>query len=288
MKHFASTLVFSLAGLLWLNSCGTLSSQVGGAWDGSAPHLRTVSKAPSSENSTSASGLADGSAEDPSRFASHNGAGGESSGEGSGSAPSTPSTPSPPAQDSGGDTKTKKTKRLVIYTARFALLVSNSKDSLTTFLSRVEDLGGHMEKRSRTSLTVRVPAETFEPLLDELRALGKVTREHVDAVDVTSRFRDTTIRLETAEKSRQRLLEILAKAEKTEDILKIEEQIRRLVTEIETLKAELRTLSDRIAYSTISVDFQQNAPEVRQTPRSVGSPFHWINRVGNEHTLSDF
>ena len=145
-----------------------------------------------------------------------------------------------------------------------------------------------MEKRSRTSLTVRVPAETFEPLLDELRALGKVTREHVDAVDVTSRFRDTTIRLETAEKSRQRLLEILAKAEKTEDILKIEEQIRRLVTEIETLKAELRTLSDRIAYSTISVDFQQNAPEVRQTPRSVGSRFHWINRVGIEHTLSDF
>jgi len=198
---------------------------------------------------------------------------------------SQPSQPSPP-QDTSDTAKTPP-KRLVIYTAELRLLVANARAALEVFVARVEKLDGYLERRTQSSVTVRVPADRFETVLDETRESGKVTFERIDALDVTRQFRDLTIRLETAETSRKRLLEILEKAEKVEDILKIENEIRRLVTEIETMKAELRTLSDRVAFSTITVVFEQNAPEVT-TPRRRRSRFEWINQVGIEHLLDRF
>jgi hypothetical protein len=207
------------------------------------------------------------------------------SGSAGGEGEESPSLPSPP-QDAKA-TDAASTKRLVIYTAQLHVLVPSAKESLAKFLARVEQLGGYMQSRSQHTITVRVPAQTFDSILDETREYGKITHEKIDALDVTRQFRDVTIRLETAEKSRQRLLEILAKAEKVEDVLKIEEQIRRLVTEIELMKAELRNLSDRITFSTITVVFQQNAPEIASPPR-LRSRFGWINLVGIEQVLNRF
>jgi hypothetical protein len=81
---------------------------------------------------------------------------------------------------------------------------------------------------------------------------------------------------------------LLARADKVEDILRIEGELRRLTEEIERLKGEVRFLSDRIAYSTLKVLFSSNAPEPIPVPRRARSRFWWINRVGVEHVLEDF
>jgi hypothetical protein len=176
----------------------------------------------------------------------------------------------------------------VVYTASYEVIVASVKDTVSAFLARVEGLGGYLESREDARVTVRVPAARFQELLALMPSFGLVAREELQALDVTKQYADLGLRLETAEKARGRLVALLERAEKVEDILKIEAELRRLDEEIERLKGEIRFLSDRIALSTLSVLFRSSAPEPVPLPRRARSRFPWINEVGVEHVLEDF
>ncbi len=137
-------------------------------------------------------------------------------------------------------------------------------------------------------MTVRVPATDFQAVLDKLPLMGVIRHRQISSQDVTAQFQDITLRLDTALKSRTRLTALLERAEKMEDILRIEAEVRRLTQEIESMKGRLRQLSDQIAFSTITVDFQKDAPEIAPLNRQRYSRFAWIRRVGLERVLSDF
>jgi hypothetical protein len=179
-------------------------------------------------------------------------------------------------------------KRLVIYTGSMSLMVPTVDTALDGFLVRVTGLGGYLQSRSASTVTVRVPAAEFFAVLDGLRKVGTVTDEQVNAQDVTKRVFDIELRLQTADESRKRLMEILKSATKIEDILRIETEIRRLTDEIEAMKGELRNLGDQIAFSTLTVAFYANAPAPRPYPDRTRSRFEWINSIGVEQVLYGF
>jgi len=178
-------------------------------------------------------------------------------------------------------------RRLMVYTARFDLLVSNTAESLGVFMKKVEELGGYLQRRENFTVTCRVPAARFPSLLAEIPALGTVVSQSVSALEVTKEHADLSLRIENAGKARERLLALLEKAEKMEDILKIEAEVRRLTEEIERMKGELKLLSERIAFSTLEVTFRSTAPQARPDRRT-RSRFEWINRIGIEHALGSF
>ena len=199
------------------------------------------------------------------------------------SAAGAPQEPAAPAQPPAGPQK-----RLMVYTADIDLLVSNVTDSMARFLKRVEERGGYLEERTNDAVRCRVPAEHFEKTMAELRTYGLVTQESTKALDVTRKHMDLSLRIETAEKARQRLLALLEKAEKVEDALKIESEVRRLTEEIEKLKGELRYLSEEIAFSTISARFRSNAPPPKAPFARRMSRFYWVNQLGVEHVVQQF
>ncbi len=175
--------------------------------------------------------------------------------------------------------------RQVIYTASFQVMTGNAEDTLATFLKRVAELGGHMQSQDGTTVTVRVPAARFEDATRYVPELGRVTHKRVDAQDVTQAWADLHIRLENAEKARTRILALLDRAQKMEEIIVLEKELRRLTEEIETMRAQLRGMDDQIAFSTITVEFRSNAPEIYGRVDREVSPFGWINQVGAEHAL---
>jgi hypothetical protein len=128
---------------------------------------------------------------------------------------------------------------------------------------------------------VRVPAARFQDAVAELRGYGRVLNESMQASDVTREHLDLTIRLENAQKSRERLLALLQKAEKVEDMLKIEEQLRRLTEEIERMTGQLRFMNDQVAMSTIAVAFEGVTAQAG-TRRRAPSMFNWVNQIGVE------
>ena len=191
--------------------------------------------------------------------------------------PATPAEPSSPGS-----------KRLIIYPASYRVQVADTTNAIDTFVAEVEALGGFMSQRQNAQVTVRVPAASFDAMLARLPQMGTILSRQVQSLDVTADFLDVQLRLDTALKSRARLAALLERAEKMEDILRIEAEVRRLTEEIEVMKGRLRLLSDQIAFSTITVDFMKDAPEVTPLNQQRRSRFGWIRRVGLERILSDF
>lgn len=178
--------------------------------------------------------------------------------------------------------------RKMIYTASYSVMVTTMDDAIATLLGKVTELGGYLARRSNSSLTVRVPAAKFRALLAAVPELGRVLSESMSANDVTNQHTDLTIRLENADKSRLRLLKLLEKATKIEDMIKIEDSLRRLTGEIERMKGQLKLMNDQISFSTVTVSFRQNAPKAKVKKAQRHSRFYWINRIGIREDLGRY
>lgn len=211
------------------------------------------------------------------------------------SSPPTPkATPAPKTaanetQPAPEESKTVE-KRLVIYTAQFSILVGSVEDAMKDLAKKIEDWKGYVQTTDLRRVTFRVPAASFDRAVEEISRLGVVTAKQVQSQDVTRQFMDVQLRIEVAEASRKRLMALLEKADTTEALLKIENEIRRLTEEIERMKGDLRTLGDQIVYSTITVDFSAKAPEAKPAASRRGglSYFAWINQIGVENVLRAF
>ena len=115
---------------------------------------------------------------------------------------------------------------------------------------------------------IRVNTSQLETTLIKLSALGKVKAKNVYGNDVTDDYRDHEIRLENAEKSRIRYLELLKKANNVQEILLVEKELERLNEVIDLLKGKLNRLSHLSEYATITIDM-----EVRKKPGLIGYVF---------------
>lgn len=209
----------------------------------------------------------------------------DSAEDGEGSSGAASSAPAP-ASDVDLRTEVVGAIRLRIYSGRLDVLVANLDDSIGRLLGRAQELGGYLENRSDRVVTCRVPAARFDDALVFARGLGQVLGESVKAEDVTRRHVDLRVRIENAERARERLLELLGRATETTAILEIEKELRRLTEEIETMKAEMNWLNDQIAFSTLTVAFQTDAPP--PVHRRTRSRFPWLERVGLEPLLEQF
>lgn len=198
------------------------------------------------------------------------------------------------ASDAAPAAEAPQKARLVIYKGSLTVMVTAVEEATEKLAARATALGGYVENQSGNSnannatVTLRVPAEKFHALVDELGDYGQVTQKQLSASDVSKQVFDTELRLETAEKSRQRLLDLLKTATNMNDILQIEAQVRRLTEEIERMKGELRFLRDQVAFSTLAVTFYSNAPPPTPGPTRTRSRFEWINQVGIENVLFNF
>ncbi len=107
--------------------------------------------------------------------------------------------------------------------------------------------------------TIRVPKENITSFKTEIGTIGNLRSENTNKQDVTKQYRDTESRLKVIEIKEERLLALLEKAEKIEDIIAIENQLSEVIYEKENLKASLLTLDDKVDFSTINVNIQEVA-----------------------------
>lgn len=126
---------------------------------------------------------------------------------------------------------------------------------------------GSGEQRSAT-LTVRVPQARFNDALRQIREIAdiEVLASNVDGKDVTDQFVDLQARLTAKKAEEQRYLALLARADKIEDILKIDGVLSQVRTQIEQLTAQVNSIKARTTYSTIVVQVSPAGPVPVPTP----------------------
>ena len=196
-----------------------------------------------------------------------------------------------PGGDVGGDPgawATAPAERMLVYRGSVALEVARVGEAATKFLQQVKEWQGYLTTQQGNVFTVRLPASRFEEAFAAVRTWGRVLAEERNASDVTEEFLDLGIRLDNARRSRDRLLALLEKADKVEDILRIEEQLRRLTEEIERMEGRRKFLADQVAMATLSVEFHAITESGPQRRRRTMSRFDWVNQVGVENVLRNF
>ncbi len=105
--------------------------------------------------------------------------------------------------------------------------------------------------------TIKVPAEMFEEMYEELKTMGNVLNSKEGKQDVTSQFIDIEARLTTLLVQEERLLSILEKTENLEDVIELEYALQDTRYEIEKFTTNLRNLEDQVRFSTIEVNVQE-------------------------------
>jgi hypothetical protein len=210
-------------------------------------------------------------------------AAGESAGDRGQTSDAPDSAPSQAVPD-----RTGRTPRQMVYSARFRISTPNVEEAVNRLGLAVENNGGYLESREDAHVVCRVPAERFGDFMAAMPALGSIVSQAIRNQDVTREHQDLNLRIETAEWSRRRVLALLERAEKIEDILKLEEELARLTATVETLQGALRDLSEQIAYSKVEVFFESRTPESKLGRPAAQSPFAWINHVGVEQVAEGF
>lgn len=156
-------------------------------------------------------------------------------------------------------------QRIVIKQADFTIQVQDVDAAEHLLRNRAEQLGGfvvsvrtvnHEHNNTKSSfITFRVRAEHFDEALSGIEGLAhRVVSRSVRGNDVTEEFVDISARLRSLETTRDRLLELLARADQVEDALQVNQALTDIQSQIEQIQGRLNYLRDRAALSTISVE----------------------------------
>ena len=137
------------------------------------------------------------------------------------------------------------------------------------------DLGGDILSLSQSgsgdqrsaSLTMRVPSSRFDEAIAQLKRLdGEVVASSVGAKDVTDQLVDLRARLSAKQAEESRYLQLFASAKTVDEMLRVDAALANVRTQIEQLQAQLKSMTDQVSYSTISMSISSLAPIAGTTP----------------------
>jgi uncharacterized protein DUF4349 len=171
--------------------------------------------------------------------------------------------------------------RALILTAALSLKASDPWAIADKAMQVATGLGGDVMGLSESgskddrvaNLVLRVPSDRFNDALRQLRALdAEVVSSAVDGKDVTDQFVDLKARLAAKQSEEQRYLALLARADKIDDILKIDQSISVVRTQIEQLQGQVNSISSRTKFSTITMSITPAVAPVALDPKPVWDP----------------
>jgi hypothetical protein len=176
------------------------------------------------------------------------------------------------------DAKKGQSAAAMIHYNGYALLrVARVEEGLDSIAVMAREAGGKLETRGENRITVRIPREGFEEFFAAMLGLGDVMRKSITAEDVSEAFTSVDLRLKTSKATRERLLQLLEKAEEEEEKIRILQQIQRLNEQIDTMEAELRTLRGLAEMSRVTVELVPRQAVSGRAVQQESTGFGWIN-----------
>jgi hypothetical protein len=105
-------------------------------------------------------------------------------------------------------------------------------------------------------LTIRIPTKNFQNVIDSIaKDVNYFDEKRITLKDVTEEFIDIEARLKAKKSLENRYLNLLSKANTVSEILEIEKELSKIREEIESREGRLNYLKDKVAFSTLTVEF---------------------------------
>ncbi|MCX7842226.1 MAG: DUF4349 domain-containing protein [Clostridia bacterium] len=163
----------------------------------------------------------------------------------------------------------------IIRTGEIQLETLNFEESVSKLTDYIASIGGYIETSSvqgkriasgesralrSAHFTFRIPQMKYNQMFVDVEKFGTVVSKQSRGEDITDRYFDTEARLKALKIQEERLLSLLQKAEKMEDILAIERELQNTRYQIENYTGTIRKWDSLVNFSTITV----NVYEVRE------------------------
>ncbi|WP_414936102.1 DUF4349 domain-containing protein [Amycolatopsis sp. cmx-11-51] len=187
-----------------------------------------------------------------------------------------------PNQDKGGKAGQEKapvpagqpgvTDRKLVRTASMELTTPNVADLISQVRVITQGAAGYTGQEStqekRATISVVVPSERLDGVLDQLGKLGKLVRREATATDVTEQLVDVDSRLATQRASVERIRALLARATSVAEITSVESELTNREAELESLQKRRESLAGSVAMSTISLQVKAEEVVVAEESRN--------------------
>ncbi|MET0965871.1 MAG: DUF4349 domain-containing protein [Nakamurella sp.] len=140
---------------------------------------------------------------------------------------------------------------------------------------------------SQITVSLRVPTDQYDAVMDKLTALGDVTARSESSQDVTAQAADVNSRVESMTASVARVRALLAQATTIADVISIESELSVREANLESLQQQQAALGGQVAMSTISLgitaitnDLQTTEPVNQDNGFITGLNAGWAALVG--------
>ncbi len=178
--------------------------------------------------------------------------------------------------------------RKIVRDAELSLETKEFDQAIASLTALVTDHGGYLQNQSirgrsmyqegysrRASMTARVPADRLDAVVNAAGGICNIVSREFSADDITDRYFDSEAHLRSLELQEERLLEILSKAQRLEDVIDLEQALSEVRYQIEALTASLRRMDNQVAYSTLSLELT----EVVEYQPSIGQSKSFGERI---------
>lgn len=174
-----------------------------------------------------------------------------------------------------GQPGTLAPEKKVIRTANMRMEVRDYKEALSAVRKLVGthegEITGENEQqygeRLENTLVIRVLPQRFDSLLFELELLAtQVDFKSINSEDVTQQYIDLETRLASKRAVVERYRELLKQAKNVQEVLAVEENLRKVVEEIESVEGQLQYLSRQVDRSTITLTIYEKGSRLSTAP----------------------
>ncbi len=158
----------------------------------------------------------------------------------------------------------------IARTGEISLLVSSVEKAVSAVSTLTREENGDvlaLDDKGRTEhggqssadMQLRVPEDRFEQTLQALGRIGSARARSINAEDLTTQIVDSGARLRNLRRTEIDIQKIMDRSGSIGQILEAENQLSSVREQIETLDADLKSMRNRVWYSTISVTLAAEA-----------------------------
>lgn len=181
-----------------------------------------------------------------------------------------PAAPGEAVSQSASGSVYRNSEVKLIRRASLTVQTTRFEEATQVLAAIVEELGGYFEQSEVYSgnynstaanrsgqYVVRVPAEKYDEFLTQVDGVGHLTRKNETTEDIGERYYDTQSRLQTQQTKRERLQELLKRADTMEDIIALEGALADVEYQIEQLTGQLRRYDGLVGFATFTVSLDE-------------------------------
>ncbi|MBO5554924.1 MAG: DUF4349 domain-containing protein [Solobacterium sp.] len=177
----------------------------------------------------------------------------------------------------GTDETVQITGDMLVYTGSLNLETLNYEDTVAAVRDRIRSYQGIIEQedewdsdrswtytdgRKRTmnrsiSMTLRIPTTSFDSFMNDMDGAGKVTARSQSVENISRRYNDNSIEIESLRKQQERLLEMMDAADTVEEMIMVESRLTEVQTQLNQKLSYKANMDTDVKYSTIYLNINE-------------------------------